>query len=143
MKTEIICGKLVGKIESMDDAFNFDSLGCELVDYSLDPINIEELKEDWYNNWKKCHYAIIKDNVHEDWTVLYSSYKLGQTVYVIKDNKITAGKIKDISLATGCIYCYAVIEIDGDSYTYNMGRFFKTPQDCVTDLLNNFNEKEV
>lgn len=143
MKTEIICRKLVGIIESMDDAFSYNSLGCELVDCSLDPIDIDELKEDWYNNWKKCKYAIIKDDVYKDWTVLYSSYKIGQKVYVIKDNKITAGKIKDISLATGAIYCYAIIEIDGHNYTYNMGTFFSSPQDCVTSLLNNFNEEEV
>lgn len=143
MKTEIICGKLVGKIESMDDAISFDSLGCEIVNHNLDLIDIKEIQEDWYNNWKKCYYAIIKDSIHTDWTVLYSSYRIGQTVYVIKDNKITAGKIRDISLATGCIYCYAIIEIDDNSYTYNMGTFFSNPQDLVTDLLNNFNEKEV
>lgn len=143
MKTEIICSKLVGVIESMEDAISYNSLGCKLVDNCLDLVNIDELQEDWYNNWKKCKYAIIKDDIHADWTVLYSSYKIGQRVYVVKDDKIKVGRIKDISLATGAICCYAIIEIDGHNYTYNMGTFFSSPQDLVTSLLNNFNEEEV
>lgn len=140
MKTEIISRKLLGCINSMEDAISFNSLGCELVNQNLEPINIEEIEEDWYNNWKRCKYAIIKSDVYNDWTILYSSYKIGQTVYVMNDNKITAGKIKDISLGTAGIYSYAIIEINGHSYNYNIGKFFNSPQDLVTNLLNNFNE---
>lgn len=140
MNVQIKNATLVGCISSVEDAISFNSLGCELVNQNLEPINIEEIEEDWYNNWKRCKYAIIKSDVYNDWTILYSSYKIGQTVYVMNDNKITAGKIKDISLGTAGIYSYAIIEINGHSHNYNMGRFFKTPQDLVTNLLNDFNE---
>ena len=140
MKTEIICGKLLGCITSMEDAISFKSLGCELVNQNLDHINIKGLEENWYNNWKRCKYAVIKDSIYEDWTVLYSSYKIGQTVYIMDDNKITEGKIKNIILATGSINSEAIITINEHDYTYNFGTFFENPQDLVTHLLNKYEE---
>lgn len=133
MEASILNGNLVFVIETDAQVIACRTLGLPLLDSDFNPTN----------NVDNCKYAVIKRDLHKYWTVLYSSYRIGDKVYLIYNNKITKGVIRNIVIATGNIDSCFIIEVDKKKHKFKQNEFFRTPQDLVIHLSNKYCEKEV